>query len=115
MKSYELVTLDTINQGAAKELFDSNWKKLLSDIADPNKSPTKPRKLTLTITVLPDEQREGAATTVDVGLSLPKPVPHKSSVVLDGTMGGEVTAHVSQLKQPVLPSNVSQLNQEKKA
>lgn len=109
MKTFESVTLDNLNQGAAKELFEGAWQRLLDNIGDPNTSPTKARVLTLKITVKPDEQREGATTEVAVTTSLAQHKPHTSSVLLDGTMGGRVTASVSKLKQPELAENVSVL------
>jgi hypothetical protein len=102
-KSYESVTLDNLNQGAVKELFEAAWERMMNNIGDPNTSPTATRTLTLKITVKPDENRESATTEVGVTTSLAQHKPHKSSILLDGEMGGHVTAAVSVLKQPELP------------
>jgi hypothetical protein len=109
VKTFECVTLDNLNQGAAKELFDAAWQRLLDNIGDANTSPSKPRSVTLKITVKPDEQREGATTEVAVTTSLAPHKPHTSSILLDGTMGGRVSASVSKLKQPELADNITQL------
>lgn len=51
-----------MDRGAVTELADYGMAKLLDDIIDPNTQATSPRTLTITVKLMPNEQR----TKVDV-------------------------------------------------
>jgi hypothetical protein len=57
-KTLSVVTLETLADGAAAELFQSELDKLLRNIQDPNTDATATRKVTLEVTFAPDEDRE---------------------------------------------------------
>jgi hypothetical protein len=53
-----VVTLTTLADGAAVELFQSELDRVLRNIQDPNTDAKAVRKVTLEVTFVPDEQRE---------------------------------------------------------
>jgi len=53
-----VVTLTSLADGAALELFQSELDRVLRNIQDPNTDSTVVRKVTLEVTFHPDEQRE---------------------------------------------------------
>ena len=57
-KTLPVVTLETLADGAAAELFQSELDKVLRNIQDPNTDATAVRKVTLEVTFAPDEERE---------------------------------------------------------
>jgi len=61
-----VVTLATLNEGAALELFDTELKKLLDNIADVNTDPELKRDITLKVVFEPDEDRKRATVSVKV-------------------------------------------------
>lgn len=96
------IALDTINSGAAKDLFDEAFKKLLENIADENTKAKAVRSITLKISVAPSEDRGQATTTVEVKTNLAPIKPH-SGTVLFSFDGSRVEAFaVSNPKQPDL-------------
>jgi hypothetical protein len=97
------VTLDTINSGAAIDLFNEEFSALLKNLADENTSPTKTRTITLKVTVKPNETRESAATMVEVSHSFAPMKPHAGMVVFSSDGRNIEAFAVSQGKQPDLP------------
>jgi len=57
-KTLPVVTLTSLADGAAAELFQSELDKLLRNIQDPNTDATATRTVTLQVTFAPDEDRE---------------------------------------------------------
>ena len=97
------VALDTINSGAAIDLFNEEFEALLKNLADENTSPTKTRTITLKVTVKPNETRESATTMVEVSHSFAPMKPHVGMVVFSSD-GRNVEAFTVGLgKQPELP------------
>lgn len=60
-----VVSLTTLNQGAAIELFDAELRKVLADIADPNTTAKAKRAISLTVVFAPDEDRSMAMIGID--------------------------------------------------
>lgn len=107
---YQEVTLDTLNMGAARELFEEAWRRLLVNVADDNTKPTAVRTLSLQIKVKPNDDRSSATTTVAVKESLAPLNPHEHFVII-GSDGKRVTAYTADPKQQSLglePGNVTQ-------
>lgn len=97
------ITLETINSGAAKDLFDEAFKKLLENIADENTKAKATRSITLKISVTPSDDRGQATTTLEVKTCLAPIKPH-SGTMLFSFDGSKVEAFaVSNPKQPALP------------
>ncbi|MFY0127900.1 MULTISPECIES: replication terminator protein [Bacillus cereus group] len=52
------IDLNTFAEGALAERFDTEFQRVLENIADPNTDPTKKRKITLTLTLSGTKKRE---------------------------------------------------------
>jgi hypothetical protein len=61
-----------VGRGAMLERFDYELDKIIDNILDPNTPATKPRKISLTITLKPDAERQQIAHEVVVK-STPQP------------------------------------------
>lgn len=53
------VLLSELNEGALQERFNFELEQVSKNIMDPNTDPDKKRKITIDITVMSDEYREG--------------------------------------------------------
>lgn len=57
MSDEKFVSLDTLAQGAAVEMFNDELSKVFENILDVNTKATAARSVTLTVTIKPDEDR----------------------------------------------------------
>jgi hypothetical protein len=69
--SEHVVSLTSLNQGAAIEMFDTEIKKVVENIADLNTPAKAKREITLKVTFLPDEERKQGAVAIVVTCKLP--------------------------------------------
>ena len=69
------MSLDDIMDGAITERFNHVLRQVLDNIADPNTAPEKIRKITLTLAIKPNEERDIATITAEAKPTL---VPRKS-------------------------------------
>ncbi len=69
------LSLATIKGGAAIEMVDDAIQELLENIIDPNTDATTRRKVTLTLTLAPDQERESMHIKLDVRSSF---APHEA-------------------------------------
>ena len=53
------ILLSELNEGALQERFDFELEQVTKNIMDPNTDPEKKRKITIDITILSDEYRDG--------------------------------------------------------
>ena len=53
------ILLSDLNEGALQERFDFELEQVTKNIMDPNTDPEKKRKITIDITILSDEYRDG--------------------------------------------------------
>lgn len=81
--------------GAVQERLNVELRKLAENVLDPNTPATKARKLTITLTVKPDGNRDLGSLEIDTKLSIPSPTPLLTRLVFDrdGT-GKAVTAEL---------------------
>lgn len=66
----QIVSLETLGGGAAVERFNYELQRVLDNIGDINTKPTAARKVQLTITIAPNEERTGAAVLINVKSTL---------------------------------------------
>lgn len=85
--------------GAIKERVDVEMPKIIKNILDVNTNPTKPRKLTLTLTFTPDDMRQVVATKCEVKTALVASNPVTTSLYV-GEFNGEVQAVEMQPQVP---------------
>lgn len=85
------VSLSALAEGAAGELFDREFRRILANMQDPNTAATAKRTIALTLTVTPTEDRERASYSVDVQCKLAGIRPQLGSMYL-GEQDGELVA-----------------------
>lgn len=95
---YEPVTLSTLGEGAAEELFGRVWERVLENILDPNFPASAQRKVTLVITIKPNEDRTLGAMEIEADAKLPTGIG-ASSMCHIGRQGGKATAVQSKSRQ----------------
>lgn len=75
----QVITLENIGNGAAKELFQRALDEVLANIADPNTKADQKREISLKVSIVPTESRDGARESggfeiqVQTKLAGPKP------------------------------------------
>lgn len=94
----ERVTLVSIGNGAALELFERELTNVLTNIADINTSPRQKREITIKMTFKPDENRERADVQVAVTSKTAGVRPVDREVFL-GKQNGEPVAVQSNPRQ----------------
>lgn len=95
----EIVTLASIGNGAALELFQKELQSVIANIADPNTSAKAKRSITIKVTISPDEERGLGFSSLEVSskLSAVKPV---ASTMYFGKKDGELVAVQNNFAQP---------------
>ncbi len=86
------LNLSEMAQGAFMEQFNNEMKKVLANIMDPNTDPTKIRKLTLTVSIKADEDRDVASFDVQTKSTL---IPAKAlgtKIIIDRDTDGSAVA-----------------------
>ncbi len=102
-KFSEVITLEQVNNGAIGELFQTEFKKILNNLADENTSWKTQREITIKLKVkLSSEERDTATTLVEVVSKVAPPKPNEAIVHLDSD-GRDVFAFArEEVKQPEL-------------
>ncbi|WP_163583308.1 replication terminator protein [Gracilibacillus saliphilus] len=80
-ESKQIVDLNAFANGEVAARFNYELQQLLENIADPNTDHKKARKLTMTLTLKPNEAREIVDTSIQVKSS-PAPRKDVGSVIL---------------------------------
>ena len=84
------LNLAEMAQGAFMEQFHRELGQVLANIADPNTDPKKARKITLTMTLKPDENRDVVAVETQSKSSLVPAKPLSTRIVIDREKDGTV-------------------------
>lgn len=87
----KIIDLNTFADGAVAERFNLELQKILENIADPNTDPTKARKLTLTVALKADENRDLAMVSVTAKSTLAPAKSIETKIVMDYDSNGKVT------------------------
>lgn len=85
------VTLETVNDGAAVELFQRELERVLENIQDPNTDPEKKRRIRLDVEFKPDESRSEGRVTVSAKSKL-APSETEARTVHFGEKDGRLAA-----------------------
>lgn len=93
------VTLASISNGSALELFEYELKRVIANIADCNTSHKSKRKIVIEVEILPDEERNVGYASVSVRSKLASVKP-TASVMYFGKKDGEYVAVETNPKQP---------------
>lgn len=89
--SQQSINLNTFADGAIPQKVEHELQRVIENIHDPNTDPTKPRKITITLTLSSDDNREYIDTAVDVQATLSHRKPAKTKMIM-GKHDGKVTA-----------------------
>lgn len=84
MPNQTKINLETFANGALAEKTNMELQKVMDNIYDPNTDATKVRKVTITLTLKADDNREVIATNVDTKCQL-APTKGVSTTMLLGT------------------------------
>lgn len=108
--------LDAMNlgDGALQDLFENSMKKVMANINDPSTKATAVRKVSLEITITPDESRSMAAIVVSASTTLAHIKPVSTAALLE-QQDGKLTAYIHQSEEAEteLPGNI--ISMEKRA
>lgn len=99
MASERIVSLDTLGNGAAMEMFGDELQRVLDNIIDPNTDPKAIREVTLKVKIKPDEDREMGNVTIATASKL-APVKSVDTIVFIGQVEGKAIATERNPKQP---------------
>lgn len=85
------IDLNSFANGALAERANEELQKILENIADPNTDAKKKRKLTLTITLAADNERDVIMTNVVAKSTLAPSEPIEAKILMDLDNEGKVT------------------------
>jgi hypothetical protein len=88
----EKLSFSTLAGGGVEEKLQYALDEVAANIADPNTDAKKTRKVTLTLTMKPNEQRTIANLDVDVKTSLAQPIPISTTLMIDRDEKGKIVA-----------------------
>ena len=106
----ERLTLATINGGALVEQFDRALDRVVDNVSDINTT-TKPRKIKLTVKVVPSEDRSFLEVDGDVKTEVAGQDPVKTTAVLSYDTRGRAVAYNRRKQQTEIPFNVTRINE----
>ena len=84
--------LNMLMNGAVNERWQDALQRLTRNVLDPNTDAKKARKITLVLTVKPNDRRDGGEKTFDIKETLAPPVPVSQMVFFGRDDAGAVTA-----------------------
>lgn len=96
------VTLDWLGQGAALEMWQDEFQKVLDNIADVNTKATTERTVTLTVKIKPDENRRYGSSLIECKSKV-APVRGHATAIYMGRKGGKMVATEHDDRQEELP------------
>lgn len=86
------LNLSSLASGGVQENFDMEVKKLLKNIQDPNTDAEKPRKLVMTLTLLPDGSRELIKLDSQIKLTMAPTKSVTTNLITGKNPNGEIEA-----------------------
>lgn len=92
------ISLETIADGVAPEIFGHELEKVAANIVDMNTSAKTKRKIVLTFTFEPDPEREETRITVESSVKLAQIKPYAKTAFM-GKRNGKTTIFAQDDKQ----------------
>lgn len=80
-------SLATMRRGEVIQRFDMAMAEVAADILDPEKEATATRKVTLVVSIKPNDRRDTATATIEVKMSLPSPKPEQTLLYVGQSRG----------------------------
>jgi hypothetical protein len=104
----KFLSLETLGQGAAVEMFNEELARVLENCLDPNTKATANRSVTLVFSIKPDEDRTYGPGKIDVTSKL---APRKGVglPVYIGRKAGKAVATERDQRQMSFEDNISQM------
>jgi len=87
----KIIDLNSFAQGSLQERVNIELQKVLANIADPNTDPKKVRKVTLTLSISGDDQRNLAAVQIQAKSNLAPAKAIETKIIMDLDHKGKVT------------------------
>lgn len=107
------VSLATLGSGAAVELFDQEFRRVLANIADPNTPAKAVREVKLAVKIKPTETREYATVEIHVSHKGAAPTPYETGVFMGVDEGGP-RASENNPRQDELPPTIINMKEGRK-
>ncbi|MFE7378511.1 replication terminator protein [Bacillus cereus] len=85
-----MIDLNSFADGALAEQFDREFERITENMADLNTDPTKPRKITVTLTFKGDKKRDVWACAVQSKSTIVPADEVESKILLDRDLEGNV-------------------------
>lgn len=112
----EYVTLETLGEGAAIELFNDELRKVLENILDPNTEADKAREIKLLVKIIPNDDRSITQTVIECTSKLASARGVKT-ILYVGRKNGDAVATEHNPKQgklfdqPQKPADITNLKE----
>lgn len=94
------LSFSTLAGGGVEEKLQFALDEIAENISDPNTDPKKARKVTMTLTLKPNEQRTIANLEIDVKTSLVAPMGISTTLMIDRDEKGKAVASEIYGKDP---------------
>lgn len=115
MDGMKKLTMSTVNNGAAEELFQRELTEVMKNIDDPSTTAKEARKITVEFTFIPNEQREMGVLEISAKAKLVSAKSLGSTFILQNN-GQQLIPWEHNLHQPTLDfSNVSKIDGKARA
>ena len=101
----QFVSLETLGQGAAVEMFSDELRIVLENVLDPNTKATATRSVTLKLTIKPDDDRAFASTALECTSKLAPTRPVGVPIYI-GKHAGQAVATERDTRQLAFEDNV---------
>lgn len=86
------IKLESLAEGSVAEKFNQELSKVLANIADPNTVAEATRKVSITLTVKPDENRELAKVSISATSTLAPTKEVLTTIIMDRDNQGKAVA-----------------------
>ena len=96
----ENLNFSTLAGGGVQEKLQYALNEVAENIADPNTDAKKTRKVTMTLTLKPNEQRSIANLEIDVKTSLVAPIGISTTLMIDRDEKGQIVTSEIYGKDP---------------
>lgn len=100
MISKDSVSVDKLAGGEIVPRLNEALQKLAENVLDPSTNATATRRITLTISVKPDEQRDMASVELGIAVKSAPPKPAKTKVFINQNRDGSVSLTERDQRQP---------------
>lgn len=111
MSEEKFVSLDTLAQGAAVEMFNDELSKVFENILDVNTKATATRSVTLTVTIKPDDDRTYSNLVIEAKSKV-APVKGVGLPIYVGKHAGKAVATERDTRQLEFSDNVEPIAQK---